>query len=298
KGVILAAGGFDHNMPMRREYQSPSLNQDLSLGAEGNTGDAITISKEEINADTAYMNESWWFPSVAPLNEDDEVKVMLAERSLPGSFIVNSSGERFINEATDYMTFGQTLLKREKEGKEMGDMWIIFDQEYRNNYIFGGSIFPRAPLPDEWYEAGIAYKGETANALARKVGIPEENFTSTYERFNRMAEAGKDEDFHRGESAYDRYYGDPTVKPNPNLRPLDGDLYAVKVVLSDLGTCGGLVADEHGRVLREDKSTIEGLYAIGNTSANIFGRVYPGAGATIAQGLVYGYIVANHIANS
>src|SRR5699024_1088054 len=118
KGVILAAGGFDHNMPMRRAYQSPSLNQDLSLGAEGNTGDAITISKEEINADTAYMNESWWFPSVAPLNEDDEVKVMLAERSLPGSFIVNSSGERFINEATDYMTFGQTLLKREKEGKE------------------------------------------------------------------------------------------------------------------------------------------------------------------------------------
>lgn len=297
KGVVLAAGGFDHNMPMRHEYQSPSL-KNISLGAEGNEGDAITIAQKEIDADIAYMNESWWFPSVSPLDENDEVKVMLAERSLPGSFIVNASGERFINEATDYMTFGQTLLKREKEGEKIPEMWIIFDQKYRNSYIFGGSVFPRAALPEEWYKAGIAYKADTVSDLAKKIGLPEDNFTNTFERFNQMAAMGKDEDFKRGDSAYDRYYGDPTVKPNPNLRPLEeGSLYAVKVVLSDLGTCGGLVTDEHGQVLRKDQSTVKGLHATGNTSANIFGHVYPGAGATIAQGLVYGYIAANHMAD-
>jgi predicted oxidoreductase len=64
------------------------------------------------------------------------------------------------------------------------------------------------------------------------------------------------------------------------------------MVLSDLGTCGGLMADDNARVLREDGTVIDGLYAIGNTAANAFGHTYPGAGATIAQGLVYGYIAA------
>ena len=117
-----------------------------------------------------------------------------------------------------------------------------------------------------------------------------------YCRFNQQAAAGRDEDFHRGESAYDRYYGDPSIGPNPNLRALEGRLYAVKVVLSDLGTCGGLTADEHGCVLRADGRPIEGLYALGNTAGNVFGRTYPGAGGTIGQGLVYGYIVARHAA--
>ena len=122
---------------------------------------------------------------------------------------------------------------------------------------------------------------------------PRPRFTETMRTFNEAAHAGIDGDFHRGESAYDRYYGDPTITPNPNLRPLErGPFYAVKMVLSDLGTCGGLRADERARVLREDGTAIDGLYAIGNTAANAFGATYPGAGATIAQGLVFGYVAA------
>ena len=87
------------------------------------------------------------------------------------------------------------------------------------------------------------------------------------------------------------------ITPNPNLRALDkAPFYAVKMVLSDLGTCGGLQADDRARVLREDGSAINGLYVIGNTAANAFGATYPGAGATIAQGLVYGYIAAHDAA--
>src|SRR5699024_9641536 len=128
---------------------------------------------------------------------------------------------------------------------------------------------------------------------------PKEAFAATFDRFNEMAAKGKDEDFHRGENAYDNYYGDPNVKPNPNLRPLKEDkLYAVKMVLADLGTCGGLVVDEYARVMTKDDKVIDGLYAIGNNAANLFGRVYPGAGGTIAQGLVGGYIAANHIADT
>lgn len=295
RGVVLAAGGFDHNMPMRHKYQSKSLGDHYSFGAEGNKGDAIQLS-QSIGAAIALMEESWWFPAIAPIKKGENPSVLLAERSLPGSFMVNATGKRFINEAKDYMSFGQKLLADEKAGTPIGDMWLIFDQTYRNRYILGGSVFPRAKLPKEWYDAGIAFTADSPEELAKLTGLPEKNFTEAFARFNKMAESGKDEDFHRGESAYDRYYGDPKVKPNPNLLALEGKLYAVKVVLSDLGTCGGVVADEHGRALREDKTAIDGLYAVGNTAANIFGRVYPGAGGTICQGLVYGQIVADHAA--
>jgi succinate dehydrogenase/fumarate reductase flavoprotein subunit len=112
-----------------------------------------------------------------------------------------------------------------------------------------------------------------------------------------MAAQGHDDDFGRGNSMYDRYYGDPAITPNPNLAPLlKPPFYAVKVVPGDLGTCGGIRADEYARATRPDGSVIDGLYATGNCAGNAFGSYYPGPGATIGQGLVFGYIAAVHAA--
>jgi 3-oxosteroid 1-dehydrogenase len=294
-GVVLAAGGFDHRMDWRWKVQSESLGAQLSLGAEGNTGDAIRLA-QEIGADIALMDQAWWFPAFAAL-PDAEPLVMLAERSLPGSLIVDQTGARFVNEACDYMSFGQRVLERERNGTAIEQMWLIFDQQYRNSYLMAAELFPRMPIPRAWYEAGIAYRADTLATLASQIGMPVEAFMATMSRFNEIAAAGSDPDFGRGGSAYDRYYGDPTNLPNPNLRTLrNGPFYAVKIVLSDLGTCGGVRADAHARVLRENGSVINGLYAIGNTAANAFGTSYPGAGATIGQGLVFGYIAAHDAA--
>ncbi len=291
RGVVLAAGGFDHNMDMRRKFQSESLDTGVSLGADTNTGDGIRIAQDR-GAAIGLMDQSWWFPAVAPL-PGKAPAVMLAERSLPGSLIVDQNGARFANESADYMSFGQRILELERTGHPVESMWIVFDQKYRNSYVFAAELFPRMPIPQSWYDAGIACRADDLGTLADRMGVPRDTFTATMRRFNESASAGIDSDFHRGESAYNRYYGDPTVTPNPNLRPLiDGPFYAVKMVLSDLGTCGGLRADERARVLREDGAAIEGLYAIGNCAANAFGATYPGAGATIEQGLVYGYVAA------
>ncbi|OUC80531.1 3-ketosteroid-delta-1-dehydrogenase [Gordonia lacunae] len=291
KGVVLAAGGFDHDMEMRHKFQSEQLIDGISLGATTNTGDAIKIG-QELGAGLASMDQSWWFPAVAAV-PGDSPSVLLAERSLPGSFIVDSSGRRFINEAVDYMSFGQRVLEREHAGDSVGDMWLVFDQKYRNSYVMAGGLFPRQPLPQKWYDEGIAVAADDPRDLALRMGVDESRFVDTFDSFNAAAEVGVDHAFGRGGSAYDRYYGDPTVTPNPNLRALQRkSLYAVRVVLSDLGTCGGLRADDRARVLREDGSVIDGLYAIGNSAANAFGATYPGAGATIGQGLVYGYIAA------
>jgi 3-oxosteroid 1-dehydrogenase len=295
RGVVLAAGGFDHSMDMRRKFQSESLGEHMSLGAETNTGDAIRTA-QEVGAAIDLMDQAWWFPAVAPLPGGAPV-VMLAERSLPGSLIVDQCGNRFVNEATDYMSFGQRLLERERCGNPVENMWIVFDQKYRNSYVFGAELFPRMRIPQAWYDAGIAHRADSIAELGASIGVPAAQLLATVSRFNEMSRGGGDSDFHRGRSAYDRYYGDPTVSPNPNLRALDkGPFYAVKMVLSDLGTCGGLQADDRAKVLREDGTAIDGLYAIGNTAANTFGATYPGAGATIAQGLVYGYIAAHDAA--
>lgn len=296
KGVVLAAGGFDHNMPMRRKFQSESLLENMSFGSSGNMGDAIE-SAQQLGAATDLMDQAWWFPAIAPLPDRDPV-VMLAERSLPGSLVVDQRGARFTNESADYMSFGQQILEREKGGDPVESMWLVFDQKYRNSYLLGSGLFPRQPLPQSWYDAKIAHSASTPEGLARSIGLPEREFAANLARFNALAAAGEDSDFGRGRSAYDRYYGDPTISPNPNLRPLDtGQLLAIKMVLSDLGTCGGLQTDERGRTLRADGTAIDGLYSIGNTAANAFGKAYPGAGATIGQGLVYGYIAAHDAAD-
>lgn len=297
RGVVLATGGFDHSMDMRWKFQSESLGANLSLGADSNTGDGIRVA-QELGADYEFMDQAWWFPAVAPLPGKPPA-VMLAERSLPGSLVVDQNGRRFANESADYMSFGQRLLELERSGSPVEKMWIVFDQQYRNSYVFGAELFPRMRIPQAWYDAGIAKRADSLAELGAELGVLVPEFTLTMKRFNENAFAGEDPDFGRGRSAYDRYYGDPTITPNPNLRPLvRGPFYGVRMVLSDLGTCGGLKADERARVIREDGNAIQGLYAIGNTAANAFGATYPGAGATIAQGLVYGYIAARDAART
>jgi 3-oxosteroid 1-dehydrogenase len=133
--------------------------------------------------------------------------------------------------------------------------------------------------------------------LAERIGVPAEALAATVEKFNGFARAGRDEDFGRGESAYDRYYADPATRPNPNLAPLvRAPFYAVRLVPGDLGTSGGLRCDEHARVLRPDGSPIEGLYATGNCSSAVMGHQYAGPGATIGPAMVFGFVAAQHIA--
>src|SRR5205823_4385198 len=110
---------------------------------------------------------------------------------------------------------------------------------------------PRQAFPGRWYKAGALVKAHTIAELADSMGVPADALVATIERFNGFARAGKDEDFGRGESGYDHYYGDPRVHPNPSLGPIDsGPYYAVTMVPGDLGTKGGLRTDASARVLR------------------------------------------------
>jgi 3-oxosteroid 1-dehydrogenase len=138
-------------------------------------------------------------------------------------------------------------------------------------------------------------RADTIEDLARECAMSPAVLCETVDRFNEFSRRGVDDDFGRGKSAYHRYWGDPTAKPNPNLGEVSQPpFYAVQIYPGDVGTCGGLVTDEYARVLREDGAPIRGLYATGNSTASVVGRSYPGAGASIAASLVFGYIGARH----
>jgi len=293
-GVVLTCGGFDHNVEMRREYQPP-LEQEWSLGAATNEGDGIALGLE-LGAAVDLMEDSWWMP-VMPAAADGTLVGLVAERQYPGQFIVNGAGERFVNEATPYPVFGQAQLAGHRTGVSHIPVWMIVDSVAWKRNIIAGHL-PGAPFPKVWRELGCAFEAPTLAALAGRIGVPPAALEATAERYNGFVRGGRDEDFHRGESAYDRYYGDPSYA-NPNLAPVErGPFYAFALSPGDLGTKGGLLTDSDGRVLREDGSAIEGLYASGNVSASVMGTKYAGPGSTLGPAVTFAHLAVRHLARA
>ena len=286
RGVLIAAGGFEWNADMRRRYQRLPIGTDWTTGAAGNTGDGI-VAGQELGAATGLMDDAWWGPAI-PLPGGPFF--CLAERSLPGCVLVNGAGRRFVNESAPYVDAVHAMYEGNTAENPHIPAWLIFDQRYRDTYVFAGRP-PRRPLPRRWYAAEVVFRAPDLAGLGAAIGIDPGSLAQTVARFNGFAADGRDEEFHRGESAYDRYYGDPRCRPNPNLAPLaKAPFYAVKMVPGDLGTKGGLRTDERARVLREDGSVISGLYAAGNASASVMGHSYAGPGATIGPAMTFGYI--------
>jgi 3-oxosteroid 1-dehydrogenase len=292
RGVLLAAGGFERNAEMREEYQRGPVDVAWTTGAAGNTGDAIRAGQAAGGA-LDLMDDAWWGPSI-PLPSGPFF--CLAERSLPGSLLVNAAGQRFVNECAPYVDAVHAMYEAHSEASPAIPSWLILDHRYRKTYVFAG-LTPGRPFPRRWYAAGVVCRAGTLTELASRAGIDAAGLAKTVTRFGEFAQSGHDADFRRGESAYDRYYGDPRVRPNPNLAPLAAPpFYAVKIVPGDLGTKGGLVTDERARVLRPDGSSIPGLYAAGNASAAVMGRSYAAAGATIGPAMTFGYLAALDLA--
>jgi succinate dehydrogenase/fumarate reductase flavoprotein subunit len=301
-GVILASGGFDHDLAWRKE-QLPVVDQDWSFGNPAAMGDGIRAG-QKVGAGTDLLDEAWWFPAIQW--PDGRMQFMLNERMMPAQFIVNGEGERFINEAAPYMDFGHAMIDGQKSGITHIPCWLITDYRSWNRYVIGGHLpipkIPGAPVPTgrkvppAWLESGVVKAAMSWDDMATKIGVPARQLSETARRFNELARMGHDDDFNRGDSVYDNYYGDPTL-PNPNLYPLgDPPYYAFRIVLGDLGTSGGLRTDEYARVLRSDDTVVRGLYAVGNTAAPVMGRSYAGAGATIGPAMTFGFVAAKHLA--
>jgi 3-oxosteroid 1-dehydrogenase len=292
-GVLLAAGGFARDKDMREQFSGgrPTGTQWTSANP-GDTGEAIRIAMG-LGAATDMLDEAWWMPTW--MLSDESPQMCLAERTKPGSIIVDAQGHRYFNEAAAYQEAGQQMYARDEECGGAIPSWLIVDSWNRRHYAFGTA--PAGYTPKQWIASGAMKRARTVEDLARQCGIEAGGLLKTIERFNGFAQSGVDEDFHRGEGDHERFYGDVTHKPNPCLGPIaKAPFYAVALYPGDLGTSGGLLCDEFSRVLDAQGQPISGLYATGNCTASVMGRKYLGAGASIGASAVFGFVAANHAA--
>ncbi|KZS72294.1 3-ketosteroid-delta-1-dehydrogenase [Mycobacterium kansasii] len=289
KGVLLAAGGFGHNVEMRRQYSGDQPNDGKwSIANAGDTGEVLQAAMR-LGAKTDLLDEAWWLPSVFIANGGAAAASLGSGRQRPGAIYVDSAGRRFCNESNSYVEVGKAMY-----ANKAVPCWMIFDHGYVRRYVTGTNPLNRH-LPPEFIDSGAVKRGDTIRDLARQIGVPVDALTRTIQRFNHFAAQGLDPDFGRGQSAYNACLGDPGYRPNAALGPLRrAPYYATRVFPADVGTCGGVVTNEHAQVLDEHDRVIEGLYATGNTTATVMGRTYPGAGASIASSMVFGYVAARH----
>lgn len=291
RGVVLAAGGFERNAAMRVAHL-PGAPQPQASGSQiNNEGDAL-FAAQKLGAAVRNLDSAWWAP-VFRIPGEDRARLSTVERALPHSIIVNQAGRRYANEALSYHRFGEAMMERNLSGAGTDPSWLVFDARYRACYP-AGPVIPG--FPDWMLSAAVRdvlVKASTVEALAAKMKVEPAVLRETIDRFNKMATQGRDEDFGRGDAAYDRLYGDPRVAPNPTLGALDkAPFYAIPIHLGDIGTNGGLVTDGTGRVLTEDGGAIPGLYAAGNIAASVMGYSYPGAGATLGPAMTFGWLAA------
>lgn len=295
-GILLAAGGFAKRTEWRQGHQGIA---GWSAASDGDTGSAIEIAKR-IGAALAMMDQAWWTPTFE--GPDGKTKIVLFERSMPHGLMVNQEGKRFVNESTSYSDVGHAMLRNstDENAPNLGadspavPCWLIGDRRLSRRYLYQPNMFGKEGKA-KLKATNTYFEANTLDELAAATGLPAKQLVNTVKRFNGFASTGIDADFRRGESRYDHIYSDPGVKPNPNLGKVEkGPFSALRIDVGDIGTKGGLVTDEHARVLREDGSVIEGLYAAGNSTASVMGDTYPGAGATLGPAVTFGYLGGRH----
>ncbi|MHA7835415.1 MAG: FAD-dependent oxidoreductase [Algiphilus sp.] len=299
RGVVLATGGFESNQEMREQYLPAPTRAEWTAAPGVNHGEGIRAG-QALGADCAFMNLTWGTPTVHMPGVTPQPGLFV-ERALPGSLMVNQKGERFCNEAGPYTEVVYAIYRNHEATGACVPCWFIFDGRFRKNYPAGptlpGSIQPDSKLPKDWWDK-VIYRADTLEALAAKIGVDAQGLQASVERMAQHAARGGDIEFDKGGNVFDRYYSDPSVGPNPCLGPIEKPpFYAMRVDPGELGTKGGLLTDEHARVLRQaDGQAIPGLYAVGNCSAAVMGRTYAGPGATLGPAMTFAYIAAQDIA--
>jgi 3-oxosteroid 1-dehydrogenase len=274
RGVLVAAGGFEGNAAMRAEHGVPG-DVAWSMAPRGaNLGEAIEAALV-LGADATYDALGWFCPGLA--QPDGGGSFTLGFRS---GLMVDQHGRRYANESLPYDRFGREMAK----APERVPSWFVFDSAEGGR--LPGIAMPEGD-PEQHLAAGTWVRADTLDELADAIGVPAATLVDTVARFNGFCESGVDDDFGRGADEYDTFFTGGTGPNKALTGVVQPPFLAARFVLSDLGTKGGLVTDPAGRVLRPDGSPIAGLYAASNSTASMFGSVYPGPGAPLGSAMVF-----------
>ncbi len=301
RGVVLAAGGFPHDLVRRKQLfpRTPTGAEHLALPPESCSGDGITLGESAggILA-TDLASSAAWAPVSKVQHADGSIGHFphIIDRGKPGLIGVLSNGRRFVNEADGYHDYTAAMIAQAPAGEEVAS-WLICDHRFQRRYGLGHARPFPVPV-GRFVRSGYLRRGATIEALAHACGIPAAALVETVQRFNAHAREGTDPDFGRGSTPYNRKMGDPLHPgPNPCVAPIEhGPFYAVKVLPGSFGTFAGLKTNGHAQVLGRDGQPVAGLYAVGTDMASVMGGFYPSGGINLGPAMTFGYIAGRHAA--
>jgi succinate dehydrogenase/fumarate reductase flavoprotein subunit len=302
RGVVLAAGGFPHDVERRRALfpRAPTGHEHWTLAPPETTGDGVRLGESVGGRFTADLaSPAAWCPvSLVPYRSGRVgTYPHIVDRGKPGLIAVLANGQRFVDESTGYYQFVRAMLDAVPDGHDVA-AWLICDHAFQRRYPFGmAKPFPVPVWP--YVRSGYLQRGRTLAELARSCGIDPVELERIVAVFNRHARDGEDPAFGRGRTPFSRGSGDPEHRPNPSLAPLDAaPYYAIKVLPGSFGTFAGLATDPEARVLDATGAPIPGLYAVGSDQANVMGGHYPSGGINIGPAMTFGYLSGLHAAGA
>ncbi len=298
RGVVLATGGFSHDAGLREQF-FPAAAGSVSAAAPAGTGDGLRLAMTGgAGVGTRVADPAYWVPASLFRRTDGSPGVFphtVTDRAKPGVIAVNASGRRFVNEALSYHEFVRAMLA---DGNDTAgrSFCLICDRQFLWRYGLG-RIKPFTWRIGRYVRSGELIEAPNLSELADAIGVDKSVLALTVDNYNADARMGRDLEFGRGTTIYQRHLGDAGHSPNPCVAPIErAPFYALRIYPADLGTAVGLRTDADARVLNTHGVAITGLYACGNDMGSIMNGNYPGPGITLGPALTFGYIAGRHLA--
>ncbi|AWL99995.1 FAD-dependent oxidoreductase [Bradyrhizobium amphicarpaeae] len=296
RGVVLATGGFSHDSSLRKRC-FPAAAGFVSAANPSSTGDGIRLAATAGAAlNTDATSPACWVPASLFRRADGSRGVFphMADCAKPGVIAINAAGRRFVNEAASHHEFVLAML-RESNGKPDRPFYLLCDRRFLWAYGLG-RIKPFTRRYRRYVASGELIEAPDLAELAVRIGVEPPVLAATIASYNEGAGEGRDPEFGRGSTVYQRHLGDIGHKPNPCVAPiLRAPFFAMRIYPADLGTAIGVQVDAQARVLRADGTPIAGLYACGSDMGSIMNGNYPAPGIMLGPALTFGYIAGRHL---
>jgi succinate dehydrogenase/fumarate reductase flavoprotein subunit len=302
RGVVLATGGFPHDVARRRALfpRTPTGREHWALPPAAVAGDGVRLGEAVGGRFVRDLASpvAWCPVSIVPYRGGRTgLYPHIIDRGKPGIIGVLADGRRFVNEADGYHDYVSAMVEAAPRDREVAS-WLICDHAFQRRYAFGMSKpFPFPVWP--YVRSGYLQRARTIEGLAAACGIDPRGLAATVAEYNAHARRGEDPAFGRGTTPFNRGSGDTDRTPNPCVAPIEKPpFYAIKVLPGSFGTFAGLATDVHARVLDARGTPIEGLYAAGNDAASVMGGHYPSGGINLGPAMTFGFIAGRHAAGA
>lgn len=298
RGVVVATGGFSHDAALRKRF-FPAAAGLVSATSTSGTGDGLRLATTVGAAlNTDATSPAYWVPASLFRRADGSRGVFphtVTDRAKPGVIAVNAAGRRFVNEALSYHEFVLAMLREDNGGPDR-PFYLVCDRQFLWSYGLG-RIMPFTRSVRRYVGSGELIEAPDIAQLAAQIGVKPSVLSATIATYNADAKEGRDPEFGRGSTIYQRHLGDAGHKPNPCVAPIVlAPFFAMRIYPADLGTAIGMKVDARARVLRADGTPIAGLYACGNDMGSIMNGNCPGPGIMLGPALTFGYIAGRHLA--